>query len=78
MLNSLRHYFEICQTTWGPFLERPGNLTGPKSYFEIEGSRKVGFVLTSNEVHLVSLADNFTVKFPNLLKLSSGMKYKTA
>ena len=45
----------------GPFLERPGNLTGPKSYFEIEGSRKVGCVLTSNEVHFVSLADNFTV-----------------
>ena len=21
--------------SWGPFLERPGNLTGPKSYFEI-------------------------------------------
>ena len=25
----------------GPFLERPGNLTGPKSYFEIKFSRKV-------------------------------------
>ena len=62
----------------GPFLERPGNLTGPKSYFEIEGSRKVGSVLTSNEVHFVSLADNFTVQFSNLLKQSSGMKYKTA
>ena len=62
----------------GPFLERPGNLTGPKSYFEIEDSRKVGSVLTSNEVHFVSLADNFTVQFSNLLKQSSGMKYKTA
>ena len=30
----------------GPFLERPGNLTGPKSYFEIKVSRKVGCVLT--------------------------------
>ena len=48
-------------TTRGPFLERPGNLTGPKSYFEIKFSRKVGCVLTSNEVHFVSLADNFTV-----------------
>ena len=24
--------------TWGPFLKRPGNLTGPKSYFEIKVS----------------------------------------
>ena len=47
---------------WGPFLERPDNLTGPKSYFEIQFSRKVGCVLTSNEVHFVSLADNFTLK----------------
>ena len=49
--------------TWGPFLERPGKLTGPVSYFEIEVSRKVGCVLTSNEVHFVSLAENFTVNF---------------
>ena len=44
----------------GLFLESPGNLTGPKSYFEIKVSRKVGCVLTSNEVHFVSLADTFT------------------
>ena len=62
----------------GPFLERPGNLTGPKSYFEIKFSRKVECVLTSNEVHFVSLADNFTVQFSNLLKLLSRMKNKTA
>ena len=61
-----------------PFLERPGNLTGPKSYFAIKFSRKVGCVLTSNEVHFVSLADNFTVQFSNLLKLLSRMKNKTA
>ena len=47
--------------TWGPFLERPGKLTGPASYFEIKVSRKLGCVLTSNEVHFVSLAENFTV-----------------
>ena len=47
--------------TRGPFLERPSKLTGPVSYFEIEVSRKVGCVLTSNEVHFVSLAENFTV-----------------
>ena len=64
--------------TWGPFLERLGNLTGPKSYFEIKFSRKVGCVLTSNEVRFVSLAENFTVQFSNLLKLLSRMKNKTA
>ena len=46
---------------WGSFLEAPGKLTGPVSYFEIGVSRKVGCVLTSNEVHFVSLAENFTV-----------------
>ena len=46
--------------SWGPFLERPGNLTGPTSYFEIKISR-VRRVLTSNEVNFVSLANNFTV-----------------
>ena len=61
-----------------PFLESPGNLTGPKSHFEIKVFRKVGCVLTSNEVHFVSLADNFTVQFSNLLKLPSGMESKTA
>ena len=63
---------------WGLFRERPGNLTGPKSYFEIKMSGKVGCVLTSNEVHFVSLADNFITQFSNLLKLSSGMENKTA
>ena len=47
--------------SWGPFLERPGKLTGPVSYFEIEVSRKLGCFLASNEVHFVSLAGNFTV-----------------
>ena len=45
----------------GPFLERHGILTGSKSDFEIEISRKVGCVLNSNKVHFVSLAYNFTV-----------------
>ena len=54
-------FFPLFQNeSWGPFLERPGNLTGPKSYFEIKVSRKVGRVLASNEVYFVSLADNFT------------------
>ena len=41
----------------GPFLQRPGNLTGPKWYFEI----KVGCVLTSNEINFVSLATISTI-----------------
>ena len=61
--------------TRGPFLERLGNLTGPESDFDIKGSRKVGRVLTSDEVHFVSLADNFTVQFSNLLKLP--LEWKT-
>ena len=42
----------------------------------ISVSRKVGRVLTSNEVHFVSLADNFTVQFSNLLKLPLEWKTK--
>ena len=59
---------------WGPFLERPGNLTGPKSYFEMKVSSKEVSVMTSNEVHFVSLANNFTAQFSNLLKLPSGVE----
>ena len=62
----------------GQFLERTGNLTGPKSHFEIKVLRKVGYVLTSNEVHFVSLADTFTVQFSNRLKLPSAMENRTA
>ena len=43
------------KVTRGPFLERPGNLMGPKSYFEIKVSRKVWCVLTSNEVCIRTL-----------------------
>ena len=71
----MQHYRD--DLTRGPFLESPGNLTGPKSNSQIKVS-KVSCVLASNEVHFVSLADNLTVQFSNLLKLSSGMKYKTA
>ena len=60
----------------GPFLERPGNLTGPESDFDIKVARKVGRVLTSDEVHFVSLADNFTVQFSSLLKLLLEWKTK--
>ena len=64
--------------SWGSFLERPGNLTGLESDSGIKVLRKVGCVLASNKVHLVSLAYNFAVQFSNLLKLPSGMENKTA
>ena len=60
---------------WGPFLERPGKLTGPVSYVEIEVSRKVGCLLTYNEVHFVSLAENFTVNFQKFW--NSHLEWKT-
>ena len=68
--------FLRCSVDWGPFLERPGNLTGPESDFDIKVSRKVGRVLTSDEVHFVSLVDNFTVQFLNLFKLPLEWKTK--
>ena len=66
------------QGFWGLFLESPGKLTGPVSYFEINFSRKVCCVLTFNEAHFVSLANNFTVPFSKLLKLPSLVENKTA
>ena len=69
---------KVNANAWGPFLEAPGNFTSPELDFDIKVSRKVGRVLTSNEVHFVSLADKFTVPFSKLLKLPSGMKNKTA
>ena len=70
--HDISHEDALFLRAMGPFLEKPSNLTGPKSYFEIKVSRKVGCVLTSNEVNFVSLADNFTVQFSNLLTLPSG------
>ena len=54
----------------GPrFSKGPATYTGSESDFDIKVSKKVGRVLTSDEVHFVSLANNFTVKFSNLFKL---------
>ena len=61
----------------GPVSQKTRNLTGPKSYFEIS-VKKSKVCLTSNKVHFVSLTDNITVQFSNLLKLSSRMESKTA
>ena len=58
------------------FSKDPVTVTGPESDFDIEVSRKVERVLTSDEVHLVFLADNFTLQFSNLLKLPLEWKTK--
>ena len=47
-----------------------------RNYLKV--SRKVGCVLTYNEVHFVSLADNLTVQLSNFLTLLSGMENKAA
>ena len=75
----LKTFWDLRETghkTRGPFLERPGNLPGPESDFDIKVSRKVGCVLTSDEVQFVSLADNFTVQLSNFLKFPLEWKTK--
>ena len=62
----------------GPFLERPGNLTGPESDFDIKVTRKVRLVLTSDEVHFVSLADNIYCTTLKPFETPSRMENKTA
>ena len=66
--------FEPCK----PFLKRAGNLTDPKSYFEIKVLGKVGSVLTSHEVHFVALAENLTATVSKLWELPSLVENKTA
>ena len=70
-------FYTLFRTRGAHFSKDLVNLTGPKSYFEIKVSRKVGCALTCNEVYFVSLADNLTIQFSNLLKLPSGMENKT-
>ena len=63
----------------GPFLERPGKFNGPGIIFRNQILKKsMRCVLTSNEAHFVSLANNFTVPFSKLLKLPYLMENKTA
>ena len=41
--------------TWGPFLQSPGNFTGPKSKIQIEIKRIRARVLAIKLLHFVSL-----------------------
>ena len=57
----------------GPFLERPGNFSGPKSNIQIEIQRIRAQVLASRLLHFVSLTDSFIMLDAKLLKLRSLM-----
>ena len=73
----------MCKTTqtsvndrfkiWGPFLERPGNFTGPKSNIQIEIKRIRARVLARKLLHFVSLTDGFIMLDAKLLKPRSLM-----
>ena len=45
--------------TWGPFLESPGNFSGPKSNIQTDIKRIRARVLASKLLHFVSLAHSF-------------------
>ena len=59
--------------TKGPFLESPGNFSGPKSNIQIEIQRIRAQVLTSKLLHFVSLTDSFIMLHAQLLKPRSLM-----
>ena len=70
--------FDTVFQTWGPFLESPGNFTGPKSNIQIEIKRIRARVLASKLLHLVSLTDSFIMLDAKLLKPRSSMETETA
>ena len=74
-------YFDIFLTTFGvrgPFLESPGNFSGPKSNIQIEIKRIRTRVLSSKLLHFVSLTDSFIMLDAKLLKPRSLMETETA
>ena len=62
----------------GPFLERPGNFSGPKSDIQIEIKRTRARVLARKLLHFVSLTDSFIMLDAKLLKPRSLMYTETA
>ena len=57
----------------GPFLERPGNFSGPKSNIQIEIKRIGARILARKLLHFVSLTDSFIMLDAKLLKPRSLM-----
>ena len=64
--------------SWGPFLESPGNFSGPKSKIQIEIQRIRPRVPASRLLHFVSLSDGFIMLDAKLLKPRSLMQTATA
>ena len=62
-----------CFRSWGPFLESPGNFSGPRSNIQIEISRVRARVLASRLLHFVSLTDGFIMLDAKLLRPRSLM-----
>ena len=68
-----KHSLKQTAQRWGPFLESPGNFTGPKSNIEIEILRISARALASKLLHFVSLTDSFVMLDSKLLKPRSLM-----
>ena len=58
----------ICTVPRGPFLESPGNFSGPKLNIKIEMKRIRARVLRSKLLHFASLTDGFIMLDAKLLK----------
>ena len=63
---SLRHRWKL--NFWGPFLERPGNFSGPKANFKITTFWKVAQFLSHKPVTFASLTDSFIVLFLKIIE----------
>ena len=61
----------------GPFLETPGNLSGPKSSIHSEIKGLKARVLASKLLHFISLAGSFILLDASLLKPLSYMQTTT-
>ena len=64
----LKDLFLLLRPSRGPFLESPGNFSGPKSNIQIEIQRIRARVLASKLLHFVSLTDSFIMLDAKLLK----------
>ena len=62
----------------GPFLESPGNFSGPKSNIQMEIKRIRARLLASKLLHFVPLTDSFIMLDAKLLKPLSLMETETA
>ena len=71
-------FVEDLKGSWGPFLESPGNSSGPKSNIQIEVKRIRARVLASKLLRFVSLTDSFIMLDAKLLKPRSLMETETA